>query len=114
MPAKNRVCQNGAIVCDDAFANEAGKNQHQPVEEPVRIESAGLLDLWQQVSWFLDRTGDQVREQTDKETIVEKGPGGFNSSFINVHDIGHFLERVKRNAGRQDNANQGQRKIVNA
>ncbi len=55
-----------------------------------------------------------MRKQTDEETIIEERPGSLDPPFINVHDVGDFLKRVKRNAWRKDDANQGQRDIVNS
>ena len=53
-------------------------------------------------------------EQANKETVLEKGFGRLNPSFIYVHDIGNFLEGVERNARRQNDANQRKGKIVDA
>ncbi len=114
MAAKDGVCQNGTIIRDHAFPDESRENQHKPVEKPIRVECALLLDLRKQMPGPLYRAGNQVREQTDEETIVEKRLGGLNSSFIYVHDISDFLKGVKRDAGRKDDANQGQRNIVNS
>src|SRR5437899_12675267 len=62
----------------------------------------------------LDWTGNQVREQTDEKTIIEEGLRGLDPPFIDVHDIGDFRKRVKRNAWRKEDTNEGQRDIVNS
>src|SRR5260370_21081798 len=60
---KSCLRQPSAIVRDHALAQEPGKNQHQTVEEPVRIEGAVPLDLRKQVPRSLNRACDQMREQ---------------------------------------------------
>jgi hypothetical protein len=114
LTAEDRVCQNCTIIRDHAFPDEARENQHHAIEESIRVESALLLDLREQMPWPLYRTGNQVREQTDEETIIEERPGSLNPPFIDVHDIGDFLKRVKRNAWWKDDLNQRQRDIVNS
>src|SRR5258708_3530681 len=98
LTAKNGVCQNGTIIRDHAFSDEARENQHQAIEKSISVESAFLLDLGEQMPRPLYRTSNQVREQTDEETIIEERPGSFDPPFVDVHDIGDFLKRVKRNA----------------
>src|SRR6476660_8360058 len=114
LTAKDGICQDGTIVRDHAFPDEAGENQHESLEKPVRVKGALLLDLRKQMPGPLDRAGNQVREQADEETILEKGPGSLNPPLVNVHNIGDLLKRIKRDAGRKDNANQGKRDIVNS
>jgi hypothetical protein len=62
----------------------------------------------------LDRTGNQVREEADEETILEKRLGSLNPPLVDVHNVGDFLKRIKRYARGKDNANQGERDIVNS
>jgi len=64
--------------------------------------------------WPLYRTGNQVREQTDEETILEERLRSLNSPLVDVHNISDFLKRIKRYAGRKDDANERQRDIVNS
>ena len=66
-----------------------------------------------QVACSLYRTRNQVGEQTDEETIVEEGPRSLNPAFVDIHDVGHFLKCIKGNARGENDAHQGQRKIVN-
>src|SRR5260370_35628566 len=66
------------------------------------------------MSRSLNRSGNQVREEADEETIVQEGLSWFQPAFINVHDVGNFLKGVKRNARWKNHANEGQRNRVNA
>src|SRR5712671_5067800 len=114
LTAKSRVCEQGTIVRDNAFAHEAGKNEHQAVEKTIRIEGAVLLNLRKKMSRSLNRSGNQVREEADEEAIVQEGLRRFEPSFINVHDVGNFLKGVKRNARWKNHANEGKGNVVNA
>src|SRR6266478_8339287 len=111
---KHGVGEKGAVVCDHAFPEETREDQHQAIEKSICVESTLPLGLRKQVPWPLYRTGNQVSEQTDEETIIEERSGSLDPPLINVHDISNFLKRVKRNAWRKDDANEGQRDIVNA
>src|SRR5260370_16299919 len=63
LAAKSCIRQQSAIVRDHALAQEPGKNQHQTVEEPVRIEGAVPLDLRKQLPPSLNRACHQLRQQ---------------------------------------------------
>src|SRR4029077_3688052 len=80
----------------------------------IRVESALLLDLRKQMPRPLYRAGNQMREQADEESIVEERFGSLNPALVDIHDVGDFLEGVKRNARWKENANQRQGDIVNA
>ena len=45
-----------------------------------------------------------MREQTDEERVVDQGVGRLELPVVHVDDVGDFLERVERNAGRQQDA----------
>ena len=47
LAAKCGVHQQRAIVRNDTFPNQSGENQHQAIEETIRLEDALLLDLRQ-------------------------------------------------------------------
>src|SRR5262249_22088553 len=113
LAAERGVDQKRAVIRDDALSNQPRKNQHQAVKETVRIESAFLLSLWQQVGGALDGTGNQVREQADEQSVIEERSGSFNPAFVDIHDISDFLKCIKRNSRWKDDANQGKRNIVN-
>src|SRR5437667_9912982 len=114
LATKGCVGEKSAVVRDHTFAHQAGKDKHQAVEKTIRIESAVLLNLRKKMSRSLNRSGNQVREEANEETIVQEGLSRFQPAFINVHDIGNFLKGVKRNARWKNHANEGQRNMVNA
>src|SRR5690242_7443900 len=62
----------------------------------------------------LNGTGNQVREQADKQTVIEERPRGLDASFVHVHDVGDFLKRIKRYPRGKKDADQRQRDIVKA
>jgi hypothetical protein len=66
LAAKGRICQQRAIVRDNALSQEAGENQHETVEESVTIEGTLPLDLWKQMPRSLNGTRDEVSEQADE------------------------------------------------
>ena len=53
-----------------------------------------------------------MREQADKETVLEKRFGSLNSSFVDVDDVGDFLKSIKGNSWRENDANQGKGNVV--
>src|SRR5260370_2821436 len=97
LTAKNGVCQNGTIIRDHAFSDEARENQHHAIEKSISVESAFLLDLREQMPRPLYRTGNQVREQTYEETIIEERPGSLDPPFVDGPHIGTFLKPLKPN-----------------
>src|SRR2546425_4594217 len=112
--AESRVRQESAIVRDHALSEESGKNQHQAIEKPIRIERPVLLDLGKQMPRSLNRTSNQVRKKADEESIVEEGLRRFESSFIDVDNVCDFLECIKRNTRWENDANQLERNMMNA
>ena len=112
LAAKGRVYQERAIVRDDALANHSGKNQHEAIEEAVRIKSSFPLNLWQQMSGPLNGTGNQVREKADEQAVFDERSRSRNPSFINVHDIRDFLKGIKRNSRRKNDTNERQGNVV--
>src|SRR5258708_6560304 len=66
LPAKSRICQQSAIVCDHALAHQPGKNQHQPIEKSVRVKTAIRLYLREKVPRPLNWARNQVRKQADE------------------------------------------------
>jgi len=66
------------------------------MKERGAIEGSCTLNLRQQVRRPLDGSRDQMREKADEQRIVQKVFGGFKFAFVDVDDVGHFLERVKR------------------
>src|SRR5262249_52666068 len=104
LPAKRSGCQKDAIVCDHAFAKKSGKNQHQPVEKPVAVEFAFSLNLRKQMARPLNRPGNQMRKEADKQRILDKRFRGRKLSLVNVNDISDFLERIKGNSRRKNDA----------
>lgn len=110
--AEGGIRQQRAVVCDDTFPQQSGEDQHESVEESVGIKDPGIMNLREQLVRSLDRTRNQVREKTDEQSVLEIRSGSLNPSFINVHDIGDFLESIKGDAWGKNDSNQRQRDIV--
>ncbi len=62
----------------------------------------------------LNRTGNQMGEQTDEERIVQERLGSLDPTFVHIIDVGDFLKGVKRDAGWKNDTDQGQGNIVSA
>src|SRR5439155_8237893 len=114
LPTERSVGEQRAIVRDDALAEEPGEDQEHAVERAVGVEQAFGLHLWKQVLRSLNRPGYQMREQANKQAVRGERPGRIESALVDVDDISNFLERVEGDAGRQNNANQPQRNVVDA
>ena len=70
LATKGCVGEKSAVVRDHTFAHQAGKDKHQAVEKTIRIKGAVLLHLRKKMSRSLNRSGNQVREEADEQTIV--------------------------------------------
>src|SRR5258708_8984958 len=99
------------MVVDHAFAEQSLENEQQAGKRLFGIPFAGLLHLRKQMRRPLNRPGDQVWEQADEQAILNKRPRGWKFARININDVGHFLEGVKRNSRRKDNSQHGQRRV---
>jgi hypothetical protein len=62
----------------------------------------------------LNRASDQVREQTDEQSVIDEGFGSLNSSLVDVDNIGDFLKGVERNARWENDADERKRDVMNA
>src|SRR5437867_9124400 len=62
----------------------------------------------------LNGTRNQMWKQTDEQAVLDKGPGGFESSFIDLYDISHLLKRIKGNPWRKNDADQRNGNIMDA
>ena len=90
------------------LAQKAGEDQQHAVEQSIGVEHPILLHLRQQMSRPLDRARNQVRKQTDEQAVVDKRSRRLEPALVDVDDVGHFLERVERNARRKDDIEERQ------
>jgi len=58
------------------------------------------------VAGALNGASNQMRKQADEQRVVDERFCGGKLSLIYIDDVGDFLERVKRNSWRQDDAKQ--------
>src|SRR4029077_6607924 len=58
------IGQESTIVRDHAFPHQSRNNQHQAIEKLGGLECPSVLNLRKQLVRPLDRTRDQVREET--------------------------------------------------
>ena len=112
LAAKRRVRQQRAIVSNHAFANEPRNNQHEAVKKAVRVETAILLNLRKKMPGPLNWAGDQMGKQADEQSVFDKRFRRCESAFIDVHNVGDFLKRIERDAGRKKDTDQRQGNIV--
>ena len=75
----------------------------QPSPSPARDQSQRLAsDLREEVLGPDDRPGDQVGEEQDEQQEVVEAPLGLDLPPVDVHRVVDRLERVERDAHRQD------------
>ena len=81
----------------------------QPVEDPKqprsKLKSAeviGLMKLRDEGLGAYDRPRDELREKTDEKSEVQDAAHGLDFLAVDVDGVGHGLERVERNAHRQE------------
>src|ERR1700722_20965769 len=94
------------------LAHQPHQDQHATVSKRGWIERARLLDLREQVRRPLDRTGDQMWKQADKQPIIHETSRSLDPSRVDVGDIGDFLEGIKRDSRWQDNREKTFRNVV--
>ena len=70
MACEGCVRYKSAVVRNHTLPEEAGKNQKQPIGEVARIETAGSLNLGNEMGGFLDGACNQVRKKGDEKRIV--------------------------------------------
>src|SRR4051812_11938609 len=80
----------------------------------LAVEESRLLDLWQEMGRSLNGSGDQMRKKADEKSVVHDRFGRFELAVVDVDDVRDRLERVKRDAGWQDNSQRGQREVRSA
>src|SRR6266513_63357 len=62
----------------------------------------------------LNRTSDEVRKEADEKGVVDERPGWLELPLVHVDDVGDLLECVERDAGRQQHAEDRDRRVMKA
>src|SRR3954468_19151472 len=107
--SKGRVGDEGTVIGNYAFSKQPFENQQQPGKGLLRIPLSRFLYLWQKMRRPLDWAGDQMREQTDKQSVIQERSRCRQLSRVHIHDVCDFLKRVKRNSRRKNDSQDRQR-----
>ena len=92
-----------------SFLKKPQQIRTKPLARLLGREAARRLDLRQQERRALNRAGDEVREERDEHGDVEQAAARAQLAAIDVDGVAHRLERVERDADRQEDA---QRRLV--
>ena len=93
----------GEVVGEDRLLEQAGEDQPQRAARvDAGVVGGRLLHLRKQFAGTRDRAGAELREEGEVVEEVEGGAGGTAGAAGDVDDVGDGLERVERDADRQD------------
>ena len=90
------------VVGDDDLLDETPEDQITTFVELLKIEAPWFFDLRQEGRRPHDRPGDQMREERDEGGELDEVARWFGVASIDVDHIAHRLERIERNADRQN------------
>ena len=88
-----------------------------PIDQPATlvelpaVEMPRGADLGQEVTRPLDGTRDQLRKEGYKQREIQKAAGRLQTSLIDVDGVTHRLERIERDADRQQHRQHEPRRL---
>src|SRR5690606_72703 len=100
--AVNCLNEAAEAVGDDHFLEEAPRHELQPVHHHRIVEPVLLVELGQEIAGALNRSGDQLRKETQIGAEDTEVPFGLNLSVVDIDEVAGKLERIERDADRQD------------
>ena len=92
------------VIGDDHLLEEPPQHLPQPVDRVVPVEAPPLFELDEQVRRLLDRPGDHMGEEGDEAEILHGVIDGAYAAAVDVDGVAQRLERVERDANREDHA----------
>src|SRR5690606_17306121 len=99
----NLVDNQGHPVGDDQLLEVSPGHTAQPAGDPLPVEELLFSKLGDHALRSFDRTGDKLREERDIQSEDPKVLFRFFHAAINIDDVAHGFEGVKRNPhGQQD------------
>ena len=105
--AEDFVDKDGNAVGDDDFKKESPEKQDEAASDVLSPDevASGLhghfADLVQHVSGALDRSGYELREEGDEQSIADEVRLGFGITAINVNAVAESLQGIKRDSDRE-------------
>ena len=90
-------------VCNDNFLKQADGQKPQAPTQLVRVGTPWLRALRKKIRRPDNRAGDEVREEGQKQRVIDVRVPGQQLAAIDVHQVGNGLKGVKRNPERENN-----------
>ena len=101
--AEHGICnRRKQSIRNHDLLKQTNRNQAQT---PVKLFggcNARRRELRQQVSWAHDRSGNELREERDKQGEIEEGLRWLSPAQVDVERVSHGLKGIKRNTDRQN------------
>ena len=102
MHREDRIAELRELIRDEDLLVESEEDQPTTAEKFSRVRFPWLLYLGQQARRALDRSHDQLWEEHDEQREVEEVRDGLESPPMDVDRVAERLERVERDAHRDD------------
>ena len=91
------------VVGDENLLDETDDEEgHAALQPAMAIVRSDCLEVLLDLSKPNDRSGDELREQRHVRRELEEIPRRTNHAPVAVHDVRDRVERVERNADRQN------------
>ncbi len=98
----NGIHDEGKIIGDDHFFEEAPEHQFKTGEDVVGIEDNRSVKLMEEILRAFDGAGDLLRIEEDVERIDAEVAFGALMAAIHLDGVTHGLERVEGQANREE------------
>ena len=104
----DRIDVQPQVVGQRHLLEQTDDEQRQAVADVGRANHGKSIELRQQLAGPLDRPGDQLRKQRHEGGEANEAAFAIDLATIEVDRVAHRLERVERNAHRQQDVRSGQ------
>jgi len=99
---ENLIDEDRDPVGDDELQEQSPDHHDKSAPRAQIVEGLRVLQLRQKIFRALDGARDELREEGDKERLAEKITLRRDAAAIDVRRVAERLERVKRDADRQN------------
>lgn len=101
------IGDEGEVVGDDNFAEEAGEDVVEALTKALLVEFfAGSGDLSEEPGGTLDGAGEQLGEEGNVGGVVEERLGGLDAAAEEIDGVGEGLEGIEGDADGEDDLGQ--------
>ena len=106
LEGKDTVDHGCEKICQTDFPEKSAQQETPAGSQILRVPSSLCSQLRHQIPGLLDRACDQLREKRHKQRKAEEVPLRTLLTPVDIQHAGYGLERIKRNADRQNDPGQ--------